>query len=216
MTAYRGVSILYCDNHVLVAVKPPNLPSQADASGDIDMLTLMKQYVKEAYQKKGEAYLGLLHRLDRPVSGLMAFARTSKAAARLSEQLRAHAMRREYLAVVRGEAPERANLETLLPREGGEPQRAALSYVRLAERDGLSLLHVKLETGRKHQIRLQLSGAGLPIWGDARYGDEKPGEPIALFGARLCFTHPTACEEMTFDAPPPDAYPWNRFEEIKI
>jgi len=211
VTEYKGIRILHCDNHVLVAVKPPNLPSQADASRDMDMLSLMKAYVKEAYQKPGEAYLGLLHRLDRPVGGLMAFARTSKAAARLSEQLRTHAMHREYLVVVRGLAQAEATLENMLDRPEGPPQQAALTYTRLAQTDGLSLLWVRLQTGRKHQIRRQLSMAGLPVWGDARYGSGKPGEQIALLGARLSFAHPTTGELLRFVALPPDTGPWPGF-----
>ncbi len=215
MTAYRGVTIVYCDNHVLVAVKPPNMPAQADASGDMDLLTLMKAYVKEAYQKPGAAYLGLVHRLDRPVGGLMAFARTSKAAARLSEQLRAHTMEREYLAVARGDAPEAARLEGLIEREDGPPQPAALSYRCLARAEGLSLLHVTLETGRKHQIRIQLARAGLPIWGDARYGGGKPGEQIALFAARLSLVHPTTREAIGFTAERPERFPWSAFGAVE-
>lgn len=211
MIAYHGASILYCDNHLLVAVKPPNLPSQADASGDADMLSLMKAYVKETYEKPGAVYLGLVHRLDRPVGGLMAFARTSKAAARLSEQLRFHAMQRGYLAVVRGEAQPEAHLENMLDRPEGAPQQAALTYHTLAQADGLSLLRVQLETGRKHQIRRQLAMAGLPIWGDARYGQGKPGEQIALWGVSMQLTHPTTKEILTFTTAPADTEPWRRF-----
>lgn len=206
--------VLYCDNHVLVAVKPPNVPAQADISGDEDMLTMMRAYVKERYQKPGAVFLGLVHRLDRPVGGLMAFARTSKAASRLSGQLRTHAMRREYLAIAHGDAPDEARLEDLLPREGGAPQSAVLHYRTLQRADGLSLLAVRLETGRKHQIRIQLSRAGLPLWGDARYGRGRPGEQIALWGARLTFTHPTLGRDMCFVAPPPTSYPWNKFNII--
>lgn len=213
LISYQGIQIVYCDNHVLVAVKPPNVPAQADASGDLDMLTLMKAYVKEAYQKAGNVYLGLLHRLDRPVGGLMAFARTSKAAARLSEQLRTHAMGRTYLAIVRGEAEEEARLEGMIERAGEPPKNAALSYVRIGCVQGLSLLRVELETGRKHQIRIQLSEAGLPIWGDARYGGGRPGEQIALWGAALSLTHPTTKEAMTFEAPPPERFPWSVFSD---
>lgn len=208
---YRGAEIIHCDNHLLVAVKPPNLPSQADASGDLDMLTLMKAYIKEAYAKPGAVYLGLLHRLDRPVGGLMAFARTSKAAARLSAQLRAHAMRRGYLAVVHGQAFEGARLEDMLPRPDGAPQQAVLTYARLAEAGGLSLLAVRLETGRKHQIRIQLARAGLPIWGDARHGSGTPGEQIALWGASLCLEHPTTHETLRFESRPPTTFPWANF-----
>ncbi len=216
VTVYRGIQIVYCDNHVLVAVKPPNMPAQADDSGDLDMFTLMKQYIKEAYQKPGDVYLGLLHRLDRPVGGLMAFARTSKAAARLSEQLRSHAMERGYFAVVRGDPPESARLESMIERPDGPPQSAALSFWRVARQDGLSLLAVRLETGRKHQIRIQLAEAGYPIWGDARYGGGKPGEQIALLGARLSLTHPTTKEALCFRTEPPDAFPWRNFNKINF
>jgi 23S rRNA pseudouridine1911/1915/1917 synthase len=208
---HHDIAVLHCDNHLLVAVKPPNLPAQADISGDADMLSLMKAYIKEAYQKPGAVYLGLVHRLDRPVGGLMAFARTSKAAARLSEQLRAHAMQRGYLAIVRGDAAETARLEHLLDRPDGAPQEAALTYTCLSRREGLSLLRIELETGRKHQIRRQLSLSGLPIWGDARYGGGQPGQQIALWGTSLTLTHPTTREALSFESPPPVAYPWSLF-----
>ena len=208
---WRGVSIVYCDNHVLIAVKPPNMPSQADESGDRDMFTEMKAYVKERVQKPGEVYLGLLHRLDRPVGGLMAFARTSKAAARLSEQLRVHDMRRGYLCVAQGEARAQARLENVLTYDDGSSKQAALTYERLGFENGLSFLRVSLETGRKHQIRRQLQLAGLPLWGDARYGGGRPGQQIALWGATLELTHPTTKERLRFVSSPPDAYPWNLF-----
>lgn len=211
LDVWHGVSVVYCDNHVLVAVKPPNLPSQADASGDMDMFTEMKAYIKQKYDKPGDVYLGLLHRLDRPVGGLMAFARTSKAAARLSEQLRTHDMRRGYLCVVQGESRAQARLETVLEYDDGSRKAAALSYERLGFAQGLSLLRVTLETGRKHQIRRQLQQAGLPLWGDARYGGGKPGQQIALWGASLELTHPTTKERLHFSCPLPDDFPWNLF-----
>ena len=209
MTWFRGVGILYLDNHLLVAVKPPNMPSQADASGDLDMLTLMRAYVKEAYGKPGEAFLGLLHRLDRPVGGVMAFARTSKAAARLSEQFRERRVERVYLAAVRGDPEPEAVLMGLV-----EQREAVLSYRCIHRGAPLSLLEVRLQTGRKHQIRVQLSQAGLPIWGDARYGGGKPGEQIALFGARIALTHPVTREEMTFEASPPETQPWTIWRNL--
>lgn len=211
---FRGVQILYCDNHVLVAVKPPNMPSQADASGDLDMLTLMKAYVGERYAKPGAVYLGLVHRLDRPVGGLMAFARTSKAAARLSEQLREHTMRRVYLAVAEGAAPADARLEDWIARDGAAAQHAVLTYTCLQQHTGLSLLRVELETGRKHQIRIQLARAGLPVWGDARHGHGTPGQQIALWGASLCLTHPTTKASLRFTSYPPASHPWDRFDEM--
>lgn len=211
---FHGVDILHCDNHVLVAVKPPNVPSQRDISGDPDMLTLMRAYVKEAYGKPGEVYLGLVHRLDRPVGGLMAFARTSKAAARLSEQIRAREMEKTYLAIVRGEAAEEARLTGTIRREDGAEQDAELTYRLRDRREGLSLLSVQLVTGRKHQIRIQLSREHLPIWGDARYGAGKPGEQIALWAERLSFTHPTRRERMSFQSLPPARVPWTYFREV--
>lgn len=209
---YQGISIVYMDNHALVAVKPPNMPSQADASGDPDIQTLLKNYVKEHYQKPGAVYLGLLHRLDRPVGGLMAFARTSKAAARLSEQLRTHSMRRSYHAVVQGNVPDAQRLEDTLQNSEGKNQHAILTYDPIAHHGNLSLLHVHLETGRKHQIRIQLAKHGLPIWGDARYGGGQPGQQIALWGTGLSFAHPTTKELLSFAAAPPDAFPWSLFD----
>ena len=171
----------------------------------------MKRYVKQKYQKPGEVYLGCVHRLDRPVGGLVALARTSKAASRLSEQLRSHAMRREYLAVVSGEIAEAGELRdwllkgdtvTVVPRGTPEAQEAVLRWRRLDVVGGDALVLVQLETGRKHQIRVQLAHAGHPIKQDLRYGQGKPGEPIALWGAMLTLEHPTRRERMMFVSPP--------------
>lgn len=213
MIDYRGIIIRYCDNHLLVAEKPSNMPSQADISGDMDILTLMKAYVKEAYQKPGDAYLGLVHRLDRPVGGLMVFARTSKAAARLSAQIRARSMRRTYLAVVEGNAMDTALLVGTVQHDG-KVQEAILSYVCLARNDVFSLLRVQLETGRKHQIRIQLAQQKLPIFGDMRYGQGKTGQQIALYATSLALSHPTTKKQLTFESAPPSCYPWTCFTEI--
>ncbi|NLI20305.1 MAG: RluA family pseudouridine synthase [Clostridiales bacterium] len=204
--------VVYEDNHLLIAEKPPNLLTQGDATGDECLLDQMKRYLKQKYHKPGEVYLGCVHRLDRPVGGLVALARTGKAAARLSAQLRAHGMEREYLAVVQGAPPETGTLTDWLIRDealgdvGCVPegtqgaQRAALAWQRLAAdaAAGTALLHIRLETGRKHQIRVQLAHAGYPIVQDLRYGQGMPGEPIALWGAVLRLTHPTRGEKMTF------------------
>lgn len=218
--------VVYEDNHLLIAVKPPNMPAQADASGDPDLLGTMKAYVAERYRKPGAVYLGLVHRLDRPVGGLMALARTSKAAERLSAQVRARTLSRRYVAVVRGEnVPPRGALCDWLFKDGrtntvsvvpeGTPgaKQARLSYRAMAAAGDLTLLSVKLHTGRSHQIRVQLAHAGMPIWGDARYGGGRPGEQIALWGMRLTLVHPTRRETLSFCAPPPkDAAPWDRFD----
>lgn len=205
---------VYEDNHLLVVVKPQGQLTQSDETGDLSLQDECKQYIKEKYQKPGEVYLGLVHRLDRPVGGLVAFARTSKAASRLSEQLRVHHMEREYLAVVEGEdLPARGDLrDWLLQGEDGlvrvvpegtpGAKEARLHYERLGAREGTALVHLRLETGRKHQIRVQLSHLGYPICFDMRYGHGERGRDIALFGAVLRLTHPTLKKEMTFTACP--------------
>lgn len=226
MENYHGILIVYEDNHLLVVVKPPNMPTQADASGDPDLHGTMKRYIAEKYDKPGAVYLGLVHRLDRPVGGLVALARTSKAADRLSEQVRAKTLSRQYVAAVHGSAPQRAELCDWLLKDGqtntvravaaGTPgaKDARLALEKAGEADGLSLIRVKLFTGRSHQIRVQTAHAGFPIWGDARYGAGRPGEQIALWGAHLGLVHPTKREEMRFTAMPPrDARPWRGFDE---
>ena len=210
-------NVVYEDNHLLIVEKPPNLLTQGDATGDPCLLDKMKAYIKQKYAKPGEVYLGCVHRLDRPVGGLVALARTGKAAARLSEQLRAHAMRRDYLAVVHGaDTPAEATLTDWLIKDEatgsvrtapeGTPgaQIATLHLITLA-RDAAqnrALLHLSLETGRKHQIRVQLAGMGHPIVQDMRYGGGEAGEPIALWGAALRLTHPTKGEPMVFVSRP--------------
>ncbi len=205
--------IVYEDNHLLVAVKPPNLLTQGDATGDDCLAEAMKRYLKETYHKPGEAYLGLIHRMDRPVGGLVCMAKTSKAAARLSEQLRAQKMHREYLAVTVGCPPESGELTDWLAKaeDGGMlivpegtqgAQRAVLRYDRLAAQDGTALLHICLQTGRKHQIRVQLAHAGWPILYDMRYGAGVAGKSIGLWGAVLRVEHPTLRTPMTFLSAP--------------
>lgn len=218
-----SVDVLYEDNHLLVVVKPPNLPAQADRSGDDDLLSILKRYIGNKYQKPGNVYLGLVHRLDRPVGGVMVFARTSKAAARLSADFARHAQDRRYLAVLRGELPGEAVLEDdllkdaatgtvrVVPADTPGAKRARLATRPLARRDGLTLTEARLFTGRAHQIRVQHAHAGYPLWGDARYGQGRPGQQIALWAARLALEHPTRREAMRFECPPPQAAPWLGF-----
>lgn len=206
---------VYEDNHLLVVVKPQGQLTQSDQTGDLSLQDECKQYIKEKYQKPGEVYLGLVHRLDRPVGGLVAFARTSKSASRLSEQLRVHHMEREYLAVVEGESlpaegtlcdwllqDEKTGLVRVVPEGTPGAKEARLHYERLGAREGTALVHLRLETGRKHQIRVQLSHLGHPIRYDMRYGHGERGRDVALFGAVLRLTHPTRKEDMTFTARP--------------
>ena len=224
MEHYHGVGIVYEDNHLLVVVKPPNMPTQADASGDADLHGTMKAYIAEKYNKPGAVYLGLVHRLDRPVGGLVVLAKTSKAADRLSEQVRKKTLARQYVAAVRGNPAQQEELcDWLLKDERTNTVRAVaantpgekdakLLYACVGHAGELSLLRVKLFTGRSHQIRVQLSHNGTPIWGDARYGAGRPGQQIALWGAHLGLVHPTKKEELHFTAlPPMDGMPWRTF-----
>lgn len=208
--------IIYEDNHLLVAVKPPNQLTQGDNTGDLALLDELKGYIKVKYNKPGEVYLGLVHRLDRPVGGLVAFARTSKAASRLSEQLRSHAMHRDYLAVVENGASlaEKGTLHHWLLKDeasgnvravkAGTPgaQEAKLHYTVLDRQNDTALVHVVLETGRKHQIRVQFASSGHPLRYDMRYGQGERGENIALWGAMLTLAHPTQKQSMTFVSRP--------------
>ena len=218
-------TILYEDNHVLVAIKEPNMLTQADNTGDPDLLSRVKEYVKETYNKPGEAYVGLVHRMDRPVGGLLCFAKTSKAAARLSDQVRTHELNRQYVCIVEGSAPDQFtytdylvkdmenNRVTVLPPYLKAQGKEAILHGRtVARRDGLSLVTIQLETGRAHQIRVQMQHAGFPLWGDHRYGNGKRGQQIALWGFRLSFEHPTTHEHMLFIAPTPEEKPWLFFE----
>ncbi len=216
-------AIAYEDNHLLVALKEPNLLTQSDRTGDADMLSLLKRYIKEKYDKPGDVYLGLVHRMDRPVGGLLCFARTSKAAARLSAQLRDNVLLREYVCVCAGSAPDNFTLRDFLVKDSeANTVRRVPSYLRqgreailhaktVVRMDGKSLVVVRLETGRAHQIRVQLSGAGFPILGDQRYGSGKKMQ-IALWGMRLSLRHPITDQSMVFIAPPPDSGAWTAFK----
>ena len=216
--------VLFEDNHIIVVVKPANMLVQGDNTGDEDVLTWLKAYIKEKYNKPGEAFVGLVHRMDRPVGGLLVFARTSKAAARLSDQVRTHELCREYVCVAQGEAPDRFTLHDWLQKdETTNMVKVIPSYLKLqgkeailhgrcmVHRSGHSLVCIRLETGRAHQIRVQMQHAGYPLWGDARYGNGKRGQQIALWGMRLTLKHPITGENMLFIAPPPEAAPWTAF-----
>jgi len=210
-----SVKILYEDNHLLVVEKPVNMPVQADASGDPDLLTACKAYVKEKYQKPGEVFLGLVHRLDRPVGGVMVFARTSKAAARLGAQFAARQVKKRYVAIVNGSPPasaalcdwlakdEKSNTTKVVSEGRAGAKQASLRFQTLARQGARALLDVQPDTGRPHQIRVQLAHADLPIQGDMRYHPQaRPGTQIRLWAYALSLTHPTLDEEMTFFSQP--------------
>lgn len=219
------IPVLYEDNHLLVVVKPPNMVVQADDTGDLDILNALKQYIGEKYNKPGAVYLGLVHRLDRPVGGVMVFARTSKAASRLSEQFAAHHAGKTYLAVAQGAINAEARLVDYLKKDSKTgmvravgkdtpgAKQAILTTTPLSQKNGNTLVRVQLETGRAHQIRVQHQHMGHPLWGDARYGGGKPGQQIALWAYRLMLTHPTQKTEMTFTCLPPQKGVWQDFSE---
>ena len=220
------IGVIYEDNHLLVVEKPPNLPVQADASGDADLLTIMKGYIGEKYHKPGAVYLGLVHRLDRPVGGVMVLARTSKAAARLSAAFAGHEQDKRYLAVLQGRLAEERVLEDALLKDPAtgmvrvvDPSTPGAKQARLRTaprcfREGLTLAEVALYTGRAHQIRVQHAHAGLPLWGDARYGGGRPGQQIALWAWSLALEHPVRHEPMRFVSLPPMTGAWGSFEDV--
>lgn len=223
-----NINILYEDNHLLVVEKPVNIPVQLDSSHDEDLLTILKKDIKVRYQKPGNVFLGLVHRLDRPVGGVMVFAKTSKAASRLSDVIRRQQLHRCYLAVVRGvPAKKQARLEHYLLKDrrknmvhavsakNKQAKKAVLDYQTIGSKDNLSLLAVRLHTGRSHQIRVQLSTTGFPLYGDQRYGVNvnRPGQQIALWAHTLSFPHPTKRDMITIDSLPPNEYPWNLWSQ---
>ena len=217
------IKIIYEDNHLLVCEKPVNMPVQADSSGDEDLLSTVKAYIKEKYSKPGEVYLGLVHRLDRPVGGVMVFARTSKAAARLTESFKNRKTKKRYAAIVSGSPCSSAELECDLLRDEQNnisrvvrpntpgAKTASLEYVSTVTKNGFTLLDVLLHTGRHHQIRAQLAWSGCPIFGDQRYNRAaRVGQQIALYAYSLTIEHPTLRESMTFTCIPHGA----KFDEF--
>ena len=220
------IPVLYLDNHLLAAVKPCNMPVQADSSGDLDLLTALKKYIGEKFNKPGAVYLGLVHRLDRPVGGVMVFARTSKAAERLSRDFAGHDLEKRYLAVVKGDLTAPTELDDYLVKDEKTgmvrvcgPETAGAKQARLrtspvARRNGTTLTSVELFTGRAHQIRVQHKNAGFPLWGDARYGGGKPGEQIALWAYRLMVTHPTQKVPVALRVLPPKEGIWTQYADV--
>lgn len=219
------LNVIYEDNHIIVVEKPCNVPSQADKTTDEDMLSLVKSYIKEKYQKPGEVYLGLVHRLDRPVGGIMVFARTSKGASRLSEAIRTNNFSKKYLAVVNGTfenktgsfedylfKDEALNKSKVVSKDKKGAKLAKLSYEVIGEAKGNSLVKINLETGRHHQIRVQFSNAGHALIGDQKYGKSNPGVQIALWAYELEFKHPTKDEVMKFNCYPKKIGPWADFQ----
>jgi 23S rRNA pseudouridine1911/1915/1917 synthase len=220
------INVLYEDNHVLCVEKPVNVPSAPDESKDPDLLSMCREYIREKYNKPGNVYVGLVHRLDRPVGGVMVFAKTSKAASRLSDSVRTHALKKEYLAVIDANIkPDRGTLRDYLRKDSktntvhvsdeAHGKYSELDYEVLERRNGKTLVRVYLKTGRSHQIRVQFSSRGWPLVFDQRYNPHAEKGQIALYGARLEFPHPTLKTPVIIEHDPPHTSVWNLFEVLK-
>lgn len=206
----NNLKIFYEDNHIIVVEKKANILSQADSTKDIDMLTIIKKYIKEKYNKSGNVYLGLVHRLDRPVGGIMVFAKTSKAASRLSEEVRNHTLKKTYLAVVHGILEKSdgvfsdylkkiGNGNTIVTtKNDGKYSELHYKVLSYNKKDKQTLVEINLITGRHHQIRVQFASRGYPLCGDQRYGKEDKTQ-IALYAYKLEFIHPVTKENMIFE-----------------
>ena len=220
--------VLYEDNHILVANKPNNMLVQPDPTGDVALEDLAKQYIKVKYNKPGAVFLNAVHRIDRPVSGVVVFARTSKALTRLNEQFRSKEVKKTYWAIVKNRpAIESATLEDYIRRDAQknksyvckkdakDAKLARLSYKMIASSDNYHLLEIDLHTGRHHQIRCQLANLGCPIKGDLKYGAERSNKDggISLHARSIEFTHPVSKETITIVAPVPNDNLWNALSQ---
>jgi len=215
----KELAVLHEDNHLLIIDKPAGMPSQPDRTGDPDVLTLGKALIKERYNKPGAVFLGLVHRLDRPSSGVMVLARTSKSASRLSEQFRDKTIRKTYLALLEGVPEEGAVYQDwlikeyervkLVPQGTKGAKKASLKVIKVIRFGALSLVQVELETGRSHQIRIQFSERGHPLVGDFRYRSrrELDGRNLALHAGVLEFNHPTKKDRLRFATLVPSTWP---------
>ncbi len=223
------LDVIYEDNHIIVVVKPYNIPSQSDKTSDNDMLTIVKSYIKEKYNKPGNVYLGLVHRLDRPVGGVMVFAKTSKAASRLSESIRNKTFNKTYLAVVNGIfenkkgsienylwKDEALNMSKVVNKDKHAAKLAKLSYEVISEKNNLSLIKIDLETGRHHQIRVQFANLNHSLYGDQKYGNGPKNKQIALWAYKISFKHPIKDEIMEFKKIPPSKDAFEIFSVDKL
>ncbi|MGI6594039.1 MAG: RluA family pseudouridine synthase [Christensenellales bacterium] len=223
---FEDINIIYEDNHLLVVVKPQNMPVCPDSSRDQNLLDLLKEYIKVTENKSGEAFLGLVHRLDRPTGGVMVFAKTSKAASRLFESIKEQVFEKYYLAIVKGVPKQpkgiikdalykdiNKNQVYCVPIATEGAKLAILEYEIIDKVDELSLLKINLITGRSHQARVQLKNMGTPIFADAKYGEAQIGANLALWAYSLKFPHPVTKEIMYFIVYPPiNEVPWHIFD----
>ncbi len=225
------LKVVFEDNHIIVVEKPVNTPSQGDKTGDVDMLSIIKNYLKEKYNKAGNVYLGLIHRLDRPVGGIMVFAKTSKAAARLSEQVREKVFKKTYLVIANGKFEtkqgvledyllknEKNNISKVVKEGTKNSKFASLDYevLKYNKEIDLSVLKINLHTGRHHQIRVQLSSRNHSIYGDQKYGGRGKGKQIALWAYQLEIEHPITKEKVKFTSTPEQIGSWKILEDVQL
>lgn len=217
------INIIYEDNHLLVVQKPVNIPVQEDSTKDLDFLNKLKNYIKKRDNKPGNVYLGLVHRLDRPVGGIMVFAKTSKCANRLSKQIQNHEFKKIYYAVVMNKIKNQdtyidyllKDKQTNTVKIDKNGKQAILDYELIEYKNNMSLVKISLKTGRSHQIRVQFSHHGNPLYGDHKYNlDVKDKSNIALFAQSISFYHPITKEYLTFKLELPNKYPWNIFKHL--
>ncbi len=224
------MDVVYEDNHLIIVNKSSSEIVQGDKTGDKPLAEMVKEYIKQKYHKPGNVFLGVVHRLDRPVSGLVVFARTSKALARLNEMFRTKEVHKTYWAIV-GNCPpteegelvhwlvrnEKQNKSYAYDKEKPEAKKAILDYKLIGRSERYFLLEVDLKTGRHHQIRCQLAKMGCPIKGDLKYGSPRsnPDGSICLHARRVRFVHPVSKQEIDVTAPVPDGNLWHSFQNDK-
>ncbi len=223
------MDVIYEDNHIIIVNKAPGEIVQGDKTGDIPLVDSLKEWIKEKYSKPGNVFCGLVHRLDRPVGGIVVFAKTSKALARMNEMFRLGKVEKTYLAITRNRpvkdtlrltgyltSVEKTNKSYISPSPRDGAKEAALSYCYLGSSDRYHLLEVRLETGRKHQIRVQLASIGCPVKGDLKYGDKRsnPDGSISLRAHRIKFEHPVSGKTVDVTAPLPSAPLWQAFATV--
>ena len=216
----NNLDILYEDNHIIVVVKPFNILSQGDSTGDKSIIDYIKKYIKDKYNKPGNVYLGLVHRLDRPVGGIMVFAKTSKAASRLSKSFNEHLIKKKYYAIVYGKLSGNGTFVDKIKKDrisgnsfiSDDGKTAILDYqvIKYNKNNNSTLVSIDLKTGRHHQIRIQFASRGHYLIGDQRYG-KKDDEQICLFSYYLSFLHPVTKEKLTFEKGIPNFGLWTQF-----
>lgn len=220
------MKVVYEDNHIIVVNKTSSEIVQGDKTGDTPLSDIVKQYLKEKYNKPGNVFIGVIHRLDRPVSGLVVFAKTSKALSRLNEMFKNSAVRKTYWAIVKNRPEkdegelvhflvrnEKQNKSYAYDREVPHSKKAILHYRVIGQSENYYLLEIDLKTGRHHQIRCQLAKMGCPIKGDLKYGFPRsnPDGSICLHARKVCFVHPVSKENIELEAPVPEGNLWNGF-----